>query len=209
FVNTIAESTDARAYIAPTERSIPPAMITNVAPTAMMAMKLVSLASWARLRALRNLFFSTITRSVSPLAVLWNSTMRTLPPNAVSTAPSRRTTRTSPISWMPTSERIRAKDLPLGAGIFDQSADTLDELPAVRILDAAEFLDHVAGPFRLDGRPAAARRNVFHVFGCHGTGLFVAHGKTQQLQHRRTRLSLAIANLVHERGSYAELPGRF
>ena len=81
--------------------------VTNVAPTAMMAMKLVSLASCVRLRALRNLFFSTTTRWVSPVEVLWNSTMRTLPPKPASTPPSRMTTRISPISWMPTSERIR------------------------------------------------------------------------------------------------------
>ena len=42
--STIAIATPASAYTAPTERSIPPAMITSVAPTPMIAKALASVA---------------------------------------------------------------------------------------------------------------------------------------------------------------------
>ena len=70
---------------------MPPEMITTVMPTAMMAMKLVSLASWVRLCALKNLFFSTkagtcspaslvtYTRSRVPSAPIENTGCRTVP----------------------------------------------------------------------------------------------------------------------------------
>ena len=91
-------STDARAYTAPTDKSMPPQMMTKVAPTAMMAMKLVSLASCVRLRAFRNLFLSITTLSVSPAWFCLNSGIRTEPPKRVNSNPSRKITTSKPPS---------------------------------------------------------------------------------------------------------------
>src|SRR5687768_513976 len=77
---------------------MPPEMITNVAPMAMMAKKLVSFAICVRLRALKNLFFSTNTRSESPDAVRRNSACRTEPPKIESSKPISIITKTRPAS---------------------------------------------------------------------------------------------------------------
>ena len=96
--------------MAPTDRSMPPAMITIDMPTAMIAMKLVSLASWARFCALRNLFFSiesgtrspaasvVKTRCGVPSAPLSKTGMATRPLNQERRPASARMTRTSPLS---------------------------------------------------------------------------------------------------------------
>src|SRR6478752_5451033 len=97
--------------MAPTERSMPPEMITIVAPTAMIAMKEVSLASCVRVLAFRNLFtsfkagscspcaFVMKTRSCSPLAFVCSTGTLTRPPKMASNAPSTMLTMTRPSSW--------------------------------------------------------------------------------------------------------------
>ena len=96
--------------MAPTLRSIWPAMITKVMPTAMIAKKLVSLASWVRFSALRNLFTRCLAAmrfpSASSVNTLWRSPLgpvskrgrSTDPPKRVSNAPNTRTTTSSPAS---------------------------------------------------------------------------------------------------------------
>src|SRR6266566_1909679 len=89
---------------------MPPEIITKLAPTAMMAMKLVSFANCARFWALRNLFLSTTaasrspcslrrkTRWRSPWALIWKRGILTLPPNTDSRAPRTTMTMSSPPS---------------------------------------------------------------------------------------------------------------
>src|SRR5258708_6458745 len=106
----------------PTESSMPPAMMTTAMPTAMMAVKLVSLASWARFWEWRNLFFSAKAGARSPSAptvnarcrpvpgVRSNSGVRTVPVKAVSSRPSARMTSSRPLSWNFSRER-RSDDM--------------------------------------------------------------------------------------------------
>src|SRR6516165_6132421 len=97
---TKAPQTDAKAYIEPMDRSIPPVMITTVIPTAIIAKKLVSLAICTSVRALKNLLTdsnagtfwpaSLVSKTLSrlPSGVVCILGSRTEPPKTASSNPS-------------------------------------------------------------------------------------------------------------------------
>src|SRR5262245_24707045 len=88
----------------PTERSIPPEMMTIVAPTGMIAKQLASVPTWMRVCEVRKLVTGWPLRRST-----W------LPANAVSTAPRRMTMTTSPACWDASSFRnIRREDKTVG-----------------------------------------------------------------------------------------------
>src|ERR1051325_6563438 len=134
--------------MAPTDKSMPPEMMMKVAPTAMMAMKLVSLASWVRFCAFRNLFFSIstgsvspaelrrVTRSGSPASLVRRSGTFTEPPKMASRRPSRRMTRSRPPSWKRTRDR-RGRAVRGSAAEFMCWGPTL---PSVQMNEQSAFL---------------------------------------------------------------------
>src|ERR1039457_3487080 len=87
----MAPQTAARQYMEPTDKSIPPVIMTKVAPTAMIAKNEVFLARLSRLSARRNLFTVT-TPPVSRLGTLSE------PQNRESNNPSASRTPNSPVS---------------------------------------------------------------------------------------------------------------
>ncbi len=88
----MAPHTAARQYIEPTDRSIPPEMMTNVAPTAMMAKNEVFLASLSRLSARKNL----LTVRASPVC---RSRTCSEPPKMDNSRARTTTTPSSPVSF--------------------------------------------------------------------------------------------------------------
>ena len=80
----------------PTDRSIPPVMITSAMPAAITAKKLVFFASSSRLSARMNLF------AVPPPGA------GTVPPKNASSAAMKMITATRPISWKWNARRIAA-----------------------------------------------------------------------------------------------------
>src|ERR1700687_2298237 len=96
--------------MAPTERSIPPVMMTKVIPTAMIAKKLVSLAIWTIVLALKNLLtdskagtfcpdaFVANTLTLLPWGFVSNFGSCTDPPNIARSNPSAIITKMRPPS---------------------------------------------------------------------------------------------------------------
>ena len=87
----MAPQTAARQYIEPTDRSMPPVIMTNVAPTAMIAKNDVFLASSPKLSARKNL----LTVLMPPVSRLCTSSE---PPKMESNNPSASNTPSSPVS---------------------------------------------------------------------------------------------------------------
>ena len=77
---------------------MPPEMMTTVAPIAMMAKKLASVAVWMSVYEFQKLF------TISPVR---RSTCE--PARAVRRMVTRTTTSTSPVSWEPSSRRAKPR----------------------------------------------------------------------------------------------------